>query len=518
MIFVFEQFELDTGQWELRADGAPVTIEPKGFELLAFLVEHRDRILSRDEILDHVWPDVFVSDASLSTAIKQIRKALGDTGQDQKFIKTVRGRGFRFVAEAGLKTHAVPAPSPATAAPAKRPDLLGPPVLAVLPFDLLGTETTHSAIADALPTELIATFSQLKWVKVIARASAFQFRAPNYSVEDIRDKLGAAYILSGAIELAGSRLAIFAELVDARNQTVVWSEAFNAPIEEIFELRTRIAREVATVVEYRLAINETTRLNHVPSENLDAWGHYHRGIRAMFHYNQSDNETAGEHFARAARIDPNFARAHAALSYTEFQNYFQQFGTAFDYHRQLAMEHAENAVRLDPLDPYCNLMLGRAKWIGGEIDEGLACVNRSLTLAPNYAFGFYNSALLSTILCDGEHGETHVAAALARSPVDPHKQTMLGTRALAAFVRDDDAQALSYSEQAMKTTNAHVHVYLLSAGIQAAYGHEDKAQRGLQEARRRNVTLDGSGLRKHFDLRDTRHHQRLFGALEKLGA
>ena len=516
MIFEFDKFELDTSKWELRSGGKPMTIEPKSFDLLVMLIENHDRVLSKDEIFDNVWSGVFVSDATLSTAIAQIRRVLGDDGQAQRLIKTVRGRGFRFVGAVAHTTTPDAQASVTEVVDASR--VSGPPVIAVLPFDLIGTDTAQSAIAEALPTELIATLAQLKWVKVIARASAFQFRGPLIDFDGIRARLGAAYALTGSVELVGSRLAIFTELVDVRSHQVLWSEAFTGQLDEIFDLRVRIARDMATVLEYRLALNETEKLGRVPSENLDAWGHYHRGIRAMFHYNQSDNEAAGHHFARAAEIDPNFARARAALSYTEFQNFFQQFGAEFSRHKDLAKEHAENAVRLDPLDPYCILMLGRAKWIDGDVEGGLNAVDRSLSLAPNYSFAFYNSGLLNTILCDGERGEMHVASALARSPIDPHVQTMLGTRALAAFVRGDEEQALDYADQAMRTRNAHAHVYLIAAGVHAAYKNDAKAETALSEVKRRNLTLESSGFSTHFNLRNPDRKAELFEALQRIGA
>ncbi|WP_424831497.1 winged helix-turn-helix domain-containing protein [Ruegeria sp.] len=520
MVFEFDDFELDTDQVELRDNGRAVPLEPKSFDLLVFLIQNHDRVLSRDEIFDQIWPDVFVTDASLSTAIAQIRRALRDDGNAQRYIKTIRGRGFRFAAPVKQKASARPKTASAengSSATQDRP-VAGPPVIVVIPFDLIGTDDTHHAIAEALPTELITTLSQLKWVKVIARASAFQFRGRMFSIKEIRETLGAAYVLSGSVELSGTRLSIAAELVDARTEHIVWTDAFSGKIDDVFNLRTQIAREIANITEYRLALNESDRLNHVPSENLDAWGHYHRGVRAMFHYNQSDNEVAGDHFAKAAKLDPKFARAQAALSYTEFQNYFQQFGEKFSHHKALALEHAQTAVKLDPLDPYSNLMLGRAKWILGEVENGLIWVNKSLMLAPNYSFGYYNSALLNTVLCDGERAETHVASALVRSPIDPHIQTMLGTRALAAFVRDDADQALRYAEQAMQTHNAHVHVHLIAAGIYSNYGQEDKAIRALSEVKKRNIDMRTSGFSAHFELRhETRKHA-LFGALERLGA
>ena len=131
MILRFDDFELDTDRIELRLKDRVVHLEPKSYELLEFLVLNRDRVPSKDEIFDQIWPGVFVTEASLTGAIKNIRKALGDDGATQKFIKTVRGRGFRFVAE--VTPNLVPATALATEPPGAQQEPKGPPVIAVLP-------------------------------------------------------------------------------------------------------------------------------------------------------------------------------------------------------------------------------------------------------------------------------------------------------------------------------------------------------------------------------------------------
>ena len=163
-------------------------------------------------------------------------------------------------------------------------------------------------------------------------------------------------------------------------------------------------------------------------------------------------------------------------------------------------------------------MLGRAKWIDLDLDGARASVERSLSLAPNYSFGFYNSAILNAIHCDGKRAETHVASALARSPIDPHRQTMLGTRALAAFVREDGEAALAHVDEALATPNAHAHVYLIAAGVYATYGDAAKASVVVNALHERQLSLETSGFRKHFDLQDEGQKARLFGTLERLGA
>jgi DNA-binding winged helix-turn-helix (wHTH) protein len=184
MRFLFEDFELDPSAMELRGAGTAVPIEPQVFALLHVLVENRDRLVSRDEIIEKVWDGRAVSDSALDSRIKSVRRALGDDGKTQRLVRTVHGRGFRFVGDvrvvAAPERLAVPEPVAAeTAAAADRPgggDAVRPSI-AVLPFRLLGASERWAAVADALPDELITELARLRWLFVIARGSSFRFRA-----------------------------------------------------------------------------------------------------------------------------------------------------------------------------------------------------------------------------------------------------------------------------------------------------------------------------------------------------
>ena len=160
MIYDFGDFQLDTDRVELRGPGGAVPLEPKCFALLRLLLRKSPHAVSKTEIFDTVWPDVHVTDASLSTAIRQIRLALGDTADRQAFIRTVRGHGFRFVGD--VRTNGAAKPAAAAPAPATTPT--GKPTIAIRPFELIGHDPAHQAIAEAIPAELIATLSRLRWL------------------------------------------------------------------------------------------------------------------------------------------------------------------------------------------------------------------------------------------------------------------------------------------------------------------------------------------------------------------
>ena len=170
MIYAFGEFQLDIDRVELRGRNGPISLEPKCFALLHFLVRKAPHAASKDEIFETVWPNVFVTDASLSTAIRQVRVALGDTAERQAFIRTVRGHGFHFVGALEVEDTVVNsvAAKPAVEPIAFATTAFSKPTIAIRPFDLIGQDPAHDAIAEAIPAELIATLSRLRWINVIA--------------------------------------------------------------------------------------------------------------------------------------------------------------------------------------------------------------------------------------------------------------------------------------------------------------------------------------------------------------
>jgi len=519
MRFTFADFTLDADSFELKRGSRLVALEKKNFELLKFLLENRSTAVSKDDILAAIWPSVTVTDASLSTAIGQIRKALGDDGRAQKFIRTIHGFGFRFVAEVSI-----PGDQFSSAVAPMSPDVSAPdtyhtnrPTLAVLPFSLIGAEAQTDAIAEAIPAELIATLSRLRWIKIIARGSSFRFSNTPSDFGDVLSQLNATYVLTGTVEVQGDKNVIIVELTDCRTHTLVWAQSFVVKRDDVLQTRERIARDIVSVLEIQVPLNEADRLVHVPSENLDAWGHYHLGVRHMQSYSRKNNLIAEGHLKKALALDPSFARAEAALSYTEFQNHFQMFDTDTSRHRTLALQHAERAIAKDQLDPYCALNYGRAKWLYGEVEEAMVWAERALNLNPNYAFGRYNNAIFHNILCNAETAELEVSDALTLSPLDPHRHWMLATKGLATLLKGDDAEAVTCVEQALHAPIPHLYIFMISAIVFSCTGHEEKARACVMRVRERGVPFGSRDFLFHYNFRDHARRTKIEDALTQLG-
>jgi TolB-like protein len=523
MRYSFDQFELDTEQFSLRADGADIHVEPLVFDLLCFFVEHAGQVLARESIIEHVWKGRFVSDATVSSCIKSARKALGDSGDNQTYIRTLRARGFQFTATiesmpGGVETVRQLSDQQRTPGePESVPGTLAPPRIAVLPLFPLSHDPELALLGDALAQEVILELSRLHWLFVIARGSSFQFRGQGVDLAQASEILGASYFLTGTIMQQSRQCSIALELCRVPDNNVIWADRFTTPVDEIMHMRSTLAGEIVAALEPRIQFSEALQAAKVPTEHLDAWAAYHRGLRHMYRFNKRDNELAAHLFAHSAKADPDFARAHAGLSFTHFQNAFLGFAPDVEGETRKTREHAMKCMELDPLDPFVNLTMGRAEWLSGDLEAGLAWMERSISLSPNYAFGVYNSALMGTILGDGENSEIKVARAIALSPIDPLNYAMLATRALTHSVRGNYAAAAEWAERAVRSPNAHVQIYTIAAFTNELIGESRKAREYVDHIRRSNPGYQKSDFLRAFPFRDSDAYRQVEQSLQRLG-
>lgn len=493
MIYLFANFELDAEKVELRRDETTVALEPQVFSLLLLLVENRDRMVSKDEIIEKVWDGRIVSESAVTSRIKSARRALGDDGKSQRFIRTIHGSGFRFVVDRVRVKTAGPAPSsnsvevgqeaPETDATAAKPSI------AVLPFRLVGIAGPYAVIADALPHELIVELSRLRWLFVIARGSSFRFRAIDADARRVGEALKVRYCLSGQVEIAGEAMIVTVELADTRDGGVVWGERFTTEMGGVFEVRSQIVGSIVAALEIQIPLNEARVARSKPTENLDAWSAYHLGLQHMFRFNKHDNAKATMLFERAIADDRGFARAHAGLSFTHFQNAFLRYMEDPEAEAVQARRFAERSIELDPLDPFANFTMGRVFWLEQDLDGSVGWLERATTLSPNYAQGVYARAWTDTVSGRGTEGQKNADLAMSLSPIDPLLYAMLGTRALSHLVRGNEPEAANWADRAARAPGAHVLIGMIAVVSHSLNGDDGKAAAWASNVHSRNPTI-----------------------------
>ena len=232
MRFQFENLTLDADRRELLRDGAPVAVEPQVFDLLLFLVQNCDRVVTKDEVLDAVWKGRIVSESTLTSRINAARKALGDSGDGQRLLRTFPRKGLRFVGE--VQSSPAPAANQRArpTAPAEVLTLPDRPSIAVLAFENLSGDADQEYFADGIAEDIITELSRYKLLFVIARNSSFTYKGRVVEVKQIGRELGVAYVLEGSVRRSPTRIRVTAQLVDTASGAHVWAERYDRELTE----------------------------------------------------------------------------------------------------------------------------------------------------------------------------------------------------------------------------------------------------------------------------------------------
>lgn len=492
MVLAFRDCELDTVQFVLRRAGQPRPVEPLVFNLLVYLVQQRERVVLRQELLEALWPGKVVSESALSSCVKAARQAVGDNGDVQSCIFTVHGRGYRFVAPVAELTHSdEPAPSAAAAqvrvaSPAnpKPSDNLRArrASIAVMPFaDLSSGDTRPGGTAGALAHDVITRLAQLRSLFVIAQGTVFALNALNLDPREAGRLLDVDYIASGTLRRHGLQLTVTAELADAANGRVIWSEIFEGRHSDTLDVLEEIGDKIVACIASEIETQERNRALLKAPSSLDAWEAHHRGLWHMYRFNRDDNEQARQFFTQAVQLDPTFARAWAGLSFTHFQSAFQEWAP-----RGMETEHAFRAaaqsLSMDERSPAAHWAMGRALWLDGRHQPAVEALEQAIELGPSFAQAHYTLAFVQAQTGDPQAAIAAADHSRLLSPYDPLLFGMLGARAIALVRLQRFEEAAHWAVQAAAQPNAHVHIRSLAAFTLALAG-------SLTEARQYAATV-----------------------------
>lgn len=450
MHYLFGSYALYPDRAELVGPEGAVHVEPKAYAVLRHLVDHHDRIVSREELIEAVWGGRFISDAAVATALKGARRAVGDDGERQAMIRTQHGAGHRFVAAVERRVDATTLVQPE--APLQdRKDAR--PTIAVLPLVQGCGEGVQ--IGDGLADEIIGSLSRLRWLRVIARESSFRFRKDGVDMDGIRRVLGAGYALTGRVEVFGARLAVSVTLIETGIGAVVWADRFTPHLDDIHGARQDIVDAVVGALDLQIPQAEAMAARAKPTEALDAWGAYHLGMSHLHRFNAHDNAVANALFERATTLDPGFARAFAARAFGRFQDALQWFRNDRAVVVAEVRQLAERAVELDPFDPFANMSMGRWHWISGNPDDGAEWYDRATRLSPSHAKSHYSRGFIDAFAGRSEAARLNVDMALGLSPLDPMVGPMLAAKGLSYLVEGQDAQARDWLARAARNSSTH---------------------------------------------------------------
>src|SRR5690348_7787734 len=317
MKFFFANQVLDTDTRELSRKDMPVSLEPQVFDLVVHLMENRDRVVTKEELIEKIWHGRHVAESTLTSRINAARKAVGDSGSVQALIRTIARKGFRFVGAVQTGAEgAAPAAEPAASSREQEPQavLTDRPGIAVLPFINMSGDRAQEYFSDGISEDIITALSKLRWFFVIARNSSFVYKGRSVHIDEIARELGVRYVVEGSVRRSGDQVRISAQLNDVTTGSHLWAERYDRSIEDVFAVQDEITEAIVSAVEPNLYAAERFRAQHKPPGSLDAWDLVMRALSHYWRVSQEDNIAAQALLEKAIEIDPHYGKALGLLA------------------------------------------------------------------------------------------------------------------------------------------------------------------------------------------------------------
>jgi adenylate cyclase len=474
----FGRFTLNLDRGALLADGAECVLRPKSFALLRLFVENPGRLIDRDEIMQTVWPGVFVTDDSIAQCVSDIRRALSDS--DQSLLRTLPRRGFLFTPAPSGGTEperstdaaasAMPAPSSLPSPPP--PDK---PSIAILPFQNMSGDPEQEYFADGMVEEITTALARIPWLFVMARNSSFTFKGQAVDVKQVGRELCVRYVLEGSVRKAAGRVRITGQLIDAVSGAHLWADHFDGLLEDVFKLQDKVAFSVAGVIEPTLQAAETARSSGRPTDDLTAYDLYLRAY-AMVLASTRQTPEALRLMEQAIERDARYGPALAWAAYCCFRLVGDGRSEDPDGDRLKGVDFARRALEVASDDP--SILVNAAlvlAYFGEDISAMIALVDHALSLNPSFARGWNISSSLRNWAGQPDIAIEHMETSLRLSPRARVGTSLVGIGS-SHFVRRRFDQAVPILLRAIQEDPSHPLAYRYLSACYAQMGRLDEAR------------------------------------------
>jgi TolB-like protein/Tfp pilus assembly protein PilF len=493
--YLFEEYAFDTDLRELYRGGHVVSVAPQVFDLLDYLIRNRERVVSKDDLINTVWNGRVVSDAALTTRLNVARSVIGDSGEKQRLIKTLQRKGFRFVgtvqevqrpADAALTADSgeqsfqgIAGPDRSDAATATMSIPAPRLSIVVLPFAKFGGDSEQDYFVDGVTESLTTDLSRISGSFVIARNTAFTFKGKAVDVKQVGRELSVRYVLEGSVQRGGNRIRVNVQLIDAETGNHLWAERFEKPIADLFDMQDEIVSRLANTLNAQLIQVEARRAGR--STHPDAMDLYFQG------WAYENNGTTAEYmtqaqafFDRALALDPEniealvgSARVKAAIAV----NLMRDDWTA---HFVAAEAVLIRALSLAPNHARAHSVLGLVQSSTNRAVQGIAECERALALDHNLADAHAFIGLAKFFLGRSEETEAHIHEALRLSPRDNNAYRWSMFVGLAKLALGADVEAVAWLRRSIEANRNHPVPHFFLAAALALLGSLDEARAAAQ--------------------------------------
>ncbi len=487
MIYSFDEYTIDTDTFELHRSGQRLAVQPQVLELLLLLIENRDRTLTKDEIFKTVWKGRIVSDAALSSRIKAARKLLGDDGVAQKYIRTVHGRGFRFVGSLSVdgKWAADGAPEGFR------------PSIAVLPFRCQSADPEIEYVAEGLAEDINTHLARMPGFLVISRNSTLAYRGAT-DVQQAARELGVQYLVEGALRRTETGLKVTVQLADGSSGNLLWVDHLDRSMDDVLAAQDEITRGILARIEPALSDAELNRLARRLPKDLDAWALYRRatGVLALKGWHEDTFAEAASLLRRAVELDPELAHAHAYLALVRALAHLIGLIDDPDTARNEALTAAERALSLDSRSSTVLGYAGCALADLGETARGIRLLELAIEQDPSNAQAWV--ARGAALVLDGriDEGIQHLRHGMQISPLDNRRAVWGGLLARTLLRAGQVKEAVDEASAACRRDDKVFMPRLVLATALTRLDQLDEARRAFEDARRVRPSLSREDVRR----------------------
>jgi TolB-like protein/DNA-binding winged helix-turn-helix (wHTH) protein/Tfp pilus assembly protein PilF len=489
--YLFESYAFDTDRRELHREADVIAIAPQVFDLLEYLIRNRQRVVSKDDLINAIWSGRAVSDAALTTRLNVARNAIGDSGEEQRLIKTLPRKGFRFVGQvleergssAALADKPEGRPEPALALPDNL-TALGTLIggnsaprlsIVVLPLANLGGGAEQDYFADGITESLTTDLSRITGSFVIARNTAFTFKNRAVDVKKIGRELNVRYVLEGSVQRGSNRLRVNVKLISTETGNHLWAERFDKPLADLFDMQDEIVARLANALNAELLTAEAKQAERVLNPN--AMELYFQGMAWFFKGPSDENmAVARDFFEKALTIEPNSVEALVGRALVEISLATTFVDEARFTHFAAAEPLLAQALALAPNHARAHAFLGLVQISTRRVEAGLAQCERALALDRNSASTWGMIAYGKQLLGHFDQSELHVKEAERLSPRDIVAFRWMNIAGVSKVLLGEDAAAVSWFRRCIDANRNYSIAHFHLAAALGLSGQLDEAQ------------------------------------------
>lgn len=550
--FLIAEWQVSPAEGLLTRGREKVRLEPRAMEVLVYFASRPGEVITREELERDVWEGAVVGYDAVTNTVIKLRKAFGDDARRPRIIQTVPKRGYRLLAEvreAGSPDS--PAPTPPASSESQEAVNLSPrrwwvaivimlglvaisllvlevrqstvsgPAddrerlrLVVLPFENLGAGTDQDYFSNGLTDDLITELSGIPGLAVIANDSAFVYQG-DAPLSRLRKELDIQYVLRGSVRRDGSRIRINIRLIEAAQGQHLWAKRYEKRLADTFVVQDEIVEHVATSLRVSMRGTRSGDMSERYRAGMEAYDYFLRGKQRYGQRSRTDLQAAEQYFLQAVRLDPEFARAHAALALVYLRDVMDAWTAEPSVALQRAQAAAERATELDAGLPEAHFVNAVVALFERRYEHAVEALDRALALRPSYADAYATLAWVLHFAGRAQEGRSQLATAMQLNPHVVASYLLIDGGI--AFTLGETETAIARLKQARDISPTHPRILLWLAAAYARGGHVDEASWIIQELRQQHPAISLSRLDDAFPFQDREAMQMLRRSLVKAG-